>query len=283
MFHLKPILQNSLNLVRSDRSSNLSNRMNFHSLNLAFLRHWRQVMLMGTSEIMMPPLTHQEAQILLAGEAVQYMRLRDRIPPAQYYSSDEGPHLKRKTWEGILNEFDTGIVLLEIAKRHTDWIVIPAPGGFEHGNKNANVDFIVLDTTRQEIIGVQTKTAVSDSDYQHYDNKRVVLVDGMIDFGNISLRNPNSQYPVSTAGIISAHKLTDRSVNNKAFGAMIRGQRDLTLDNRLIMQLKLFAREKVGKFCTPQIGLAANRIEERLEAAFSRSYADYTASQTPTY
>jgi hypothetical protein len=283
MLQLKPILQKSLNLVRSERSRNLSNRMNFHSLNLAFLRHWQQVMMMGTNEIKIPDNLHRQAQILLAGEAVQYMRLRDTIPPKQYYSSDEGQRLKKKTWEGILNEFDTGIVLLEIATRHPDWIVLPAPGGFEHDNNDANVDFIVIDTTRGEIIGVQTKTAVSERDHRHYDARRVILVDGMIDFGNISLRNPNSQYPVSTAGIISAHKLTDRKVDDKAFGEMIRGQRDLTLDNRSIIQLKLFTREKVGKFCTPQIGLAADRVEERLEAAFSRSYTEYTASQTLTY
>lgn len=275
MLQLKPILQKSLNLVRSERSSNLSNRMNFHSLNLAFLPHWQQVMIMGTSEIKIPDKLHRQAQILLAGEAVQYMRLRDGVPPDRYYSLDESLRLKRKTWEGILNEFDTGIVLLEIATRHPDWIVLPAPGGFEHDNNDANVDFIVIDTTRDEIIGVQTKTSVSARDRQHYDGRRVILVDGMIDFGNILPRDPGSKDPVSTAGIISAHKLTDPRVNYKALGEMVRGQKGIDLDYKLIMQLKLFAKEKVGKFCTPQIGPAADLIEDRLESAFSQSYANY--------
>ena len=68
MLQLKPILQ-SHSIWFVAKEVVISNRMNFHSLNLAFLPHWQQVMIMGTSEIKIPDKLHRQAQILLAGEA----------------------------------------------------------------------------------------------------------------------------------------------------------------------------------------------------------------------
>ena len=144
---------------------------------------------MGTSEIKIPDKLHRQAQILLAGEAGAVYAFADGVPPDRYYSLDESLRLKRKTWRGYSMNSIQNCVTFEIATRHPDWIVLPCSGGFEHDNNDANVDFIVIDTTRDEIIGVQTKTSVSARDRQHYDGRRAI-VDGMIDFGNILPRDP---------------------------------------------------------------------------------------------
>jgi hypothetical protein len=100
---------------------------------------------------------------------------------------------------GRLNEFDTAIALLGIARKrfHQDGrrlVVLPAPAQMSSrvrrvsdDGDNKRLDFIVMDVTDRDnaqAIGVQTSATMHEDRGLEYDRKKMMLVCGSSDFGN---------------------------------------------------------------------------------------------------
>ncbi len=86
---------------------------------------------------------------------------------------------------GILQEIDSAIVLLEAIKDHPSWTVVPAPVNFERMGKRDNVDFVVVDTEERNAVGVQVKTNVQPWIVRKADPRRVMFIDGTRDLCNV--------------------------------------------------------------------------------------------------
>lgn len=201
---------------------------NFHVLNQAMLGMWY-------------PIVHGEwnsesgrlnairaSQDNLALEGLRFFESKLEVirtlneKGEDYFTSDnpvtDGIH---RYLEGRLNEIDTAMELLEIAKRVPGSFVVPAPMQFEHGATAKNADFIFFDG-QGNVKGVQAKTLTKER-YEHdvdgYDHRYVVVADGSVDLGNvraIRTARPNSDgsknyssRQVSWNGLVSAHYILD--------------------------------------------------------------------------
>lgn len=133
---------------------------------------------------------------------------------------------------GVVTELDTAITLLEITRRNPDIIFVPAPKQFEDTNAAANVDFIVCRRSTQQIVGVQAKTRVHDTDRAKYDGERVVLIDGVSHLGNevMTRTTPGKSdaYGVSWPGLIAASVIDGMKLHGKGSrGAELYDQKSL--------------------------------------------------------
>lgn len=89
--------------------------------------------------------------------------------------------------EGMLNEVDTGIALLEASAANTQerfWI-LPSPPQFEYLAGVNNADFLVISAKSNRAVGVQAKSGVDmAAEANPQVNPRVVLINGRYDLGN---------------------------------------------------------------------------------------------------
>jgi hypothetical protein len=118
---------------------------------------------------------------------------------------------------GILQEIDSAIVLLEIAKRHSSWVVLPAPLNFERMGRANNVDFVIVDFEQQNTIGVQVKTRVKAYQRERADPRRVVFIDGIKDLHNTrklpTRYGRNKRDVVAWPGMIAVRLIANLPVN----------------------------------------------------------------------
>ncbi len=265
-------VQKSVLQVKSERSASLANRLNFHELNRSFTLHWQ---MLATGESFKDAAASRAektyTQNCLALSAMEVLKRREAIPVNEYYSQDEQSKqlsLKRQTYEGILTEFDTAIILLEIIKDEPDLFVLPSPSLFEHGeSRGLNSDFLLIDRGQNEIVGVQTKSNVNEYDLRRYDSERVVLVSGSTDFDNVSLRKGRLRDVKATAGLVSAAHLLHMPTNrNKLKNGALPLQ-----DNRAILQAKLYAKQVVAENTRHSIRISKDRIGDRLTRALYKT------------
>lgn len=115
----------------------------------------------------------------------------------------------RQAITGQLAEADALLLLLDISRRHPDIITLPAPPQFETYADEANADFLVLDTTNDQIIGVQVKASNAHLHYDHYDSDRIVFIDGATDMFDVLPRRLHydsaKETVVSWPGQITGH------------------------------------------------------------------------------
>ena len=180
------------------------NELNFHNLNRTMADMWNPVVSGGWKEISTTERESiiNELQDLLALTALHFYARREKASIAYF---DQSTALSRASFEGVVNEYDAAVVLLEVVKKRPDLTVVPAPLQFEHGDKSLNADFVVI-SQEGKAVGVQVKSSVKNGDVVNYDPKRIVLVDGRIDFGNELARRTNPRQSdreiVTWAGLI---------------------------------------------------------------------------------
>lgn len=88
---------------------------------------------------------------------------------------------------GMVQEYDAAIILLEFARSHPNLTVVPAPFQSEHTNRRRNVDFVVVDVVGRQAVGAQVKTKARRETVRGADQQRVVFVDGTTDLGNVKV------------------------------------------------------------------------------------------------
>lgn len=205
---------------RCRKNDELLNRNNFHALNLCFSSHWYRL-LTGSEWSRGEARQHNtEAQDMIALSSLQLQKERAKNTPDEYYNVDDKAMCDfRASIEGILNEDDSAIVLLEIAKKHPEIVVVPSPGVFEHGlaekgMRSKNADFIIIDVAASEAIGAQVKGRVRKDDSESYDPNYVFFIDGEMDLKNTTSiiqkgsprnRRTTRRASVIHAGTIAAH------------------------------------------------------------------------------
>lgn len=244
--------------------------LTYHRLNLALVPMY---MVLGDQRI--SATDHAKLRRLsidtLGMIGLHFLRWREGSADDPAYFSSEGTTAAKRSYvEGVLNEIDAGIVLLNVIRDRPDVAVIPAPAQFEHGKTRAyNSDFLVIDR-RGYATGVQVKSHVSDDDTKTYDHNRVVLVSGQTDMGNVLAKRtrPNSslRQQVSWAGMLSAHvvarqtSLVGPDAGLTAYSTITAGGRQAA--QRLILR-RHFARQLLGGI-TPNMKVATGNISERV-------------------
>lgn len=275
-----PAIQQSVLKVKSERSAGLANRLNFHELNRAFGTIWYRLLTgNGYQHSAESRAEKTLVQNLLALGAIGVLKLRESVPIDEYYarSPDRNLDPRRKTYEGILTEFDTAIVLLEAIKDDPNLIVVPSPNLFEHGEKRElNSDFLLIDSVEQEVVGVQCKSTLTNGDMNRYDSSRVVLVEGATDFDNVSHRKGRLRKVAATAGLISTAQLLHMPTHG---GKLEHGAVPFH-DNRNLLQAKLYARQVVANTSHRSIKMSADRIGTRLTHALYQTEASSTQLNT---
>ncbi|MEN2740860.1 hypothetical protein ABCS02_23970 [Microbacterium sp. X-17] len=181
----------------------------FGQLTFAMRESWRHVFL-GER---MTGVERRRMQLFLSGLSVNVQKAREWAAGEEEDPVRAAARLAIQA--GMLTEFDTAVLLLELAKQHPWLVVLPAPAAFEAAAGRANADLVLLDLERREALGVQVKTRIRDPRVVlHYRGDRVVLVDGWTDLGNtrlVEIARRSDQRLVSWPGLISAHYLGSRS------------------------------------------------------------------------
>lgn len=184
----------------TERSAQLRNYLNFHTMSNAFLDQWYRLAIGVQWDRKSANTCNSETQDRLALASLLMKREKDKLTG----------NLTTASIDGILTEYDTGIIILETAKKHPELLVVPAPGRFEHGTPSKNADFLVIDTEQAQVTGMQSKTSIDTESYNRYDPGYVFMVDARTDLANyISKREPGTskQRPVSMPGLIAAHHI----------------------------------------------------------------------------
>jgi hypothetical protein len=126
---------------------------------------------------------------------------------------------------GLMQEFDAAIVLLDAVRRHTDWIMVPAPLQFERTRAQTNVDMVVINLARRRAIGVQVKTTVRQSHLDQADTDRVIFVDGNLDFNNVramrTQRGRSAEKVVPWPGLVSIKRASVMQTQGKASAGVL--------------------------------------------------------------
>lgn len=168
--------------------SRLVHTQNFHLMSQIMTVCWSEMIWGGS----LPPndraRTLNIAAFNLSQSALDYVEWRNSAASIEhshrYFSDDE--KMMRSTSKGILTEIDTAITLVALSRRDPNLIVVPAPRRFEDANDRFNVDFLVYHTETDELVGVQSKTHITDEHRRRYDESRVVLISADEDLGAVT-------------------------------------------------------------------------------------------------
>ncbi len=243
------------------------NGLHFHDLNTSMLSQW--VTFMAGDEMPEPERRNfiNHSQFELAQRGLWAARSRQRHAERTDYFAP-GFSAARGTFEGMLNEIDAAIVLLELAKHNPGMSVLPAPAQFEKHAGSANVDFLV--TQNDRMVGVQMKSSVRDSDIDHYDKDRVVIIDGDTDMLNkVAARTKklsSDKQMVTKAGLVSLGKIMDLSTTGKKMFnplSVIGGRSGLVMNPQQIARMRFEARTLMGGL-QPRLHETVQHIKDRI-------------------
>ena len=228
-----------------EEKAKAQNEFNFHRLNTAMNYMWLPIGPAWTED---PPFRRsaiEMSQDLLALGGLQfYIRKEGQIKKQGPDYFNEETEFARSSLEGLMHEFDAGIVLLECIKREPHLTIVPGPMQFEYSRSDQasqNADFVVIDN-RGRAVGVQIKSSVSEETIQQYDPDRIVLIDARLEFGNEKAfrtdRRKSKMSIVSWAGMICAARVHDIRIHGNNFSLL----RDMVTDQQII-SMKMHARQ----------------------------------------
>ena len=237
----------------------------FHDVNVAFTDMWAKLFgIMPDKDL---NTICREISFSLAMKGCQNSLHRQGVEDARgesEYFKDEYSN-GRKLLESMLGTMDTGIVLLEIArKKKNGFLVLPSPSAFEYkaggdeSTTNANTDYVIVEPERNRAVGVQSRARIGETALRGYDPDRVVSVDGQIDLGSQAAKrtkaHSSTKHVVGWAGLLAAETMNGIKPNSP-FG------RHLIANG--LMGLKAHARKSTQGF-KPQIQQAVANIEPRI-------------------
>lgn len=192
MQHL-PKIPNAINKTSTsvDDKYRMLGEMTFHFMNNAMHPLWFPLFedntLLNSPTERLRYLSYSQSLIALHG--LSYFVQREKLSGkrAGYAYFDTEHEYQRRYTEGLTNELDAGLVIIEAIKPFSDLTVVPGPGQFEHDgtrNKPYAADFVVV-SSENKAIGVQVKSFITDQEKaDQYDPSRIVLIDGRVDLGN---------------------------------------------------------------------------------------------------
>lgn len=206
-----------------------TSEFNFHDLNRALIYGWMAVVHGGWQSDIERRMSFAAMRKELVMKGLVDYGLRQDF--AKKYGSEMLYTDFNKAYvdvrNGILQEYDAGVVLLDVAQKHPNMTVVPAPLQFERGiSPRYNVDFVVADFDKKRAVGVQVKSNVRSDTVERYDPERVVLVDGNTDFNNVlSMRTKqksSQQRVVNWPGLLTMRRVQDLPVPGKGMSNMER-------------------------------------------------------------
>lgn len=263
-----PLVNNIFLHMPPEDAARVYSEINFHALSANMYNSWLNVSgqaLYKNESTRVMSISIDQA--LLALNAMSTFRARHTYSSeAKHFTYfDEESEDMRASIEGALQEEDTAIVLLNIAKKWPGLVVVPAPPQYEHGRDGSiNVDLVVIDHSQAEAIGVQVKSNVRLNDRKTYDSKRVMLVDANIDLGNSLYKRTSARsseaHRVSWAGLIAAYHLQQVSTN----GPLATSLRAYNIPPQYLIAGKMQARYQTQGIA-PKIQEATQNLRERLE------------------
>lgn len=280
-----PDLYEAVGRIENEEASRNMTRGNFHTLNLGMANMWRPIFESGWHNQAARIEAINSAQDLLAFHGMAHYAERERL--ANKASSNThttffspGYQSYRGWFNGLVNEIDTAIVLLEAIKDHPDVTVVPGPPQFEDSGRQTNADFLVIDTTKREAIGVQTKATVSSEQHDAYDPNYIVMIDGAIDLGNSmakrTMRNHSYKAIISWPGLISVHRMRMLPVH----GPRLEAVKSMFGSEQRVVQQKMLARQALTGAAHSNFRSATRHVSERVfYALYNTETLDFVVSE----
>lgn len=227
--------------------------LNFHMINRIMLPIWQDTLF---NEHGIQEHSAKEAQTVLALYGMELFKERQgKVTDGTLFMPASFEY--RKTNNGMLNEYDAAITLLNISLKDPDVAILPGPFQFEQQHSSKNSDFIALRRSTGQARGIQVKSSRTEDSYRAYDQRYVTLVDGVADLGNTyAMRiNPKRSNKVSVVwpGLISLEYLKNLKLDHKLNN----------LNKKTILQAK-FQAHALSKATKPQIAQATERIRTRI-------------------
>ena len=213
------------------------------------------------------------SQGMIALQGLSYFVQRERLAGKQtlfsYFNTEH--EYQRKFTEGLTNELDAGLVLMQVVKSMPDLTVVPGPKQFEcDGTRNVPyaADFVVVSSTNKAV-GVQVKSFISDHEQaDKYDKSRLIMIDGRMDLGNARVMRTQQESTrvknVSWGGLLCAQFATKMSFSGKdTLGKYIS---DST--RKKVLQLQMQAKPAIAGMHN-DFQLATANIRERIVGALT--------------
>lgn len=240
--------------------------LSFHDINAAMYPMWFPVINNGNWQSYLgdraSAINLSQNKLALGG--LHYYLSRENIAGKQagYAYFDKDNEAVRHHIEGIANEYDAGVVLMEAIKPYPDLTVVPGPPQFEHDMDRSHVaaDYVVV-STEGKAVGVQVKSSVSKDQLDHYDPSRIMLIDASADFGNsrvLRTKQESSQLKrVGWAGVICAQRVSGIKTHGRTSHA------DYLGDSLHILCMQMRAREIASKMKS-QLPSATAIVRDRM-------------------
>jgi hypothetical protein len=192
--------------------------LHFHTLAHSVLPMWRPVLGAGASANVRE---RREAQLHLATHAAHMIVHRQEAAADPTAADDPRASASLALAHGMLSETDALVVLLEMARRRRDLLVLPAPPQFESAPGGRSADLVVADLRARTAVGIQVKTSLLTTEKARRSDPALVLVDGVTDLGNERLTplhpRTTSKGLMPWPGLISAHFVLAANPRTPAF------------------------------------------------------------------
>lgn len=199
---------------------------NFHALNRSMAPMWLPL-LDGQW-----PKDHQRSYYLRAcRDSLALEGFLGFLSRQEYVEKRGGVHVlqkpnpkhRNKTVTGVLQEFDTAIVVIDsllkddrLGKTTT---VVPAPLQFERVNRATNANLIVADLAGRRAVGMQVETSARREHIEQSDPRRIVHIDGTMDLGNVMParidEGSSKEVLIAWPGIIAAKYMSQIQLTGK--------------------------------------------------------------------
>ncbi len=263
-----------LSLDQGPDSLKANMELNFHRLNGVMLGMWQPIVnpeAYGDADFSRSVIPFLQDVLAITG--LRHYMERNRVSGSRSqleYFADENRE-RRNYFEGIGNEIDAAIVLLEFARHHPDLTVVPAPSQFsKRSNQNGvnrNANFVVA-TKDGRALGVQVSSFVTPELKARYDADRIVLVDGRVDLGNQRAVRTDPRRSAKSVQVWSCIIAAARARNFQAHGPRISQFREAGMfggneGERQLMNMSRIARQLLNGV-RPRTREAVQVVGERI-------------------
>lgn len=257
---LEPLMARAREIDDPNVKNDVANEFTFHQINGPLVYMWDQLLYDDVERYSEKSLLDIQTHL-----AVAMIPSIQRLIKLQ--NSDMTVHeLKEyRMLKGTISESDSVITLLELVKKESRLVVVPAPELFESNPAawNRNTDLLFIDTVNKKVHGIQVKTDTVNGTGRgrHYDSSYVSVVDSAHELGNTTFTNTNKQRRISLPGQVAMGLLSERPLKSAPMAVK-------TADFMRARQIaKEFSRGR-RSFLTQATSNLADRIIPELEKDF---------------
>lgn len=210
---LEPLIARAREIHDPETKNDIATEFIFHQVNGPLTFMWHRLLYQNVGPYDTKALSDMQAHLAVSmTPSIQRMIKLSRSEMTEHDAKEY------RTLKGGISESDTAIALLELVKKESHLVVLPAPELFESNRAAAsrNADILLVDPVHKKTHGIQVKTNTVEGTggNRHYDTRYVTVVDGAHELGNTTFTTAEKSRRMSLPGQIAMSLLSERPIKD---------------------------------------------------------------------